>query len=204
VAERAREGADARRQALRRALEARGDRLRIVAEDLLGAETRIDWVAVAPGGELWLVLLGEAGRDLELVARGLAQRAWVEARLPDWLQLAPELGARPEAGVIALLLCPAFGPEARAAAGAVPAARLALATCHFSNDGEDLRAWIGSGDAPVARPDPAVAEPASLPPAEFRTGLSDADLGLSPEEQAALERIPKGSLAPRSSLNEIL
>ena len=177
--------ADPRRLALRQAIGAQREGLRIVAEDLLGAESRIDLVAIGPGGETQLVLFGEVGRDLELVARGLAQRAWVEARLPDWLQLSPELGARPEAGVAALLVCPAFGAEAIAAAGCAAPGRIQLATFHCTGEGSQLRAWIapieGSGT-------PAVVAKPHEPPAEFRTGLSDADLGLSGEERAALEQ----------------
>lgn len=194
-------GADGRRRALRQALEAGPQKLRVVAEDLLGAETRIDWVALAPGGETVVVLWAEGGRDLELVARGLAQRAWVEARLPDWIQLAPGLGARREAGVAALLVCPAFGAEARAAAAAVAGSRLDLASCHFASDGAELRAWITPLEpASAARP----SAPGAEPTAEFRTGLSDDDLGLSREEQAALAPAPGGSFAGGSTPTEIL
>jgi hypothetical protein len=180
--------ADLRRLALRRALEARAEKLRVVAENLLGAETRIDLLCVGAEGETLLVLLGEPGCDLELVARGLAQRAWVEARLPDWLQLAPQLGARPAAGVAALLLCPSFGPEAQAAARCVAADQLDLATCHFASEGAELRAFITPLAGKATRPGAALrGEPVS----PFRTGLSDADLGVSPEERSALEHPPR-------------
>lgn len=178
---------------MRHALGSGAERLRFVAEDVLGAETRIDWVCVGPEGETLLVLLAERGHDLELVARSLAQRAWVEARLPDWVQLAPALGLRPEAGVGALLLCPAFGAEARAAAASVPAARIRLATCHFEHQGAELRAWIAPVEpAPPRAAAPERTSPESLP--EFRTGLSDADLGVTDEEKSAFE-----PLAPRDS-----
>ena len=180
---------DARRRALRRALASGAERLRVVAEEVLGADTRIDQVCVGPAGETLLVLYAEPGRDLELVARGLAQRAWVEARLADWLQLAPDLGLRPEAGVGVLLVCPAFGAEARAAAASA-GGRMRLALCHFEHEGSELRAWIApvEPEAPRATPSARSAEPV----AEFRTGLSDADLGLTDEEKSALE-----SAAPR-------
>jgi len=178
---------DARRLALRRAIGAQGDGPRVVAENLLGAESRIDLVAITPEGETRLVLLGEAGRDLELVARGLAQRAWVEARLVDWLQLAPALGARPEAGVSALLLCPAFGTEAIAAAGCAPPGRIQLATVHYAGEGSQLRAWIAPIEPSGNRA--GVAAGASARVTEFRTGLSDADLGVSDDERAALQQV---------------
>ena len=191
---------DARRRALRRALAAGPERLRIVAEDVLGAETRIDWVCVGPEGGILLVLQAEAGRDLELVARGLAQRAWVEARLPDWAKLAPDLGLRPEAGAAVLLLCPDFGVEARAAAASADSRRMRLATCHFEHEGAEVRAWIApvarAAPHPVAAPGPAIVGPEPLP--EFRTGLSDADLGVSADERSAFE-----SATPRETIPTI-
>jgi hypothetical protein len=188
---------DARRRALRRALASGAERLRVVAEDVLGAETRIDWVCAGPDGETVVVLHADPGLDLELVARGLAQRAWVEARLPDWLKLAPELGLRPPAGVRALLLCPAFGAEARAAAHAVPPGTIRLATCHFEHEGSELRAWIAPVEGSPTRSAPATpAAPGPAPAAEFRTGLSDLDLGVTEEEMSALEQLTPRELAP--------
>ena len=80
--------------------------LRIVAQGLLGAQTPIDFVGIEASGRLVLVLVADDDRDLELLARGLAQRAWVEPRVSDWLQLAPDLGVRPRAGIRLLLLAP--------------------------------------------------------------------------------------------------
>lgn len=192
---------DARRLALRRALAAQW-KLRVVAENLLGAETRIDLVGVAADGQTLLVLVGEPGHDLELVARGLAQRAWVEARLRDWLQLAPELGARPEAGVAALLVCPSFGPEALAAVASAGAGQMLLATCHFAAEGSELRAWITPLERAKAR---TVAPHAEEPIPAFRTGLSDADLGVSAEESASLEQeAPRERSGLRSNPTENL
>lgn len=177
------DGVEARRRALRHALGSEWQRVRVIAEDVLGAESRIDWVAVGPDGETLLALLGEPDRDLELVARGLAQRAWVEARLPDWLKLAPDLGVRPELGVAVLLLCPAFGPEALAAARALGPGRVALASCHFAADGPELRAFL----EPIELGTPAPAQMPAPTRAEFRTGLTDVDLGLSTDEHTSFE-----------------
>ena len=66
--------------------------LQLVAEGLLAADTRIDFVGVEPSGRVVLILVGNPGEDLELVGRALAQRAWVESRVRDWVQLAPDLG----------------------------------------------------------------------------------------------------------------
>ncbi|HXK21040.1 MAG TPA: hypothetical protein VMS55_00035 [Myxococcota bacterium] len=196
-------GADAQRRALRRTLGAGRTPLRIVAERVLGAETRIDLVGIGPDGETRLVLIAEPGRELEAVARGLAHCAFVEVRLPDWLQLAPDLGARPEAGVRALVLAAGFGAEAFAAAAAIPAGRIELAVCHFERTGPELRASVH----PVAAVAPAPASPVGPPEppaARFRTGLSDADLGVSVEEQSALEApFPRENIR-RSAPTEIL
>ena len=196
-------GAEAQRRALRRALGAGRTPLRIVAERVLGAESRIDFLGIGPDGETRPVVIAKAGRELEAIARALAHRAFVEARLPDWLQLAPDLGARPDAGVRALVLAPGFGVEALAAAAAIPAGRIELAVCRFE-PGAEVRASI----QPIGRADPEPTAPPSAapvePPARFRTGLSDADLGVSVEEQSALEA-PLPRETPRRSVpTEIL
>jgi hypothetical protein len=122
----------------------------------LGANARIDFVAVEPPGRVVLILVGEDGEDLELIGRALAQRAWVEPRLRDWIQLGPNLGLMPNAGVRAILLCPAFRAETLAA----------IASAH-------------SPQTLPARPGPQ-----ALP--AFRTGLTGDDLDLSDEERSDL------------------
>jgi hypothetical protein len=178
--------------------------LRVVARDLLAAETSIDFVAVDSGGRVVLVLVGEPRGDLALVARGLAQRAWVEPRLGDWLQLAPNLGIRPEAGVRVVLLSADYGPDSRAAAGAAGATALELATYRCVRNGAwagALVEWLGTQPEatlrptalPIPSPSPPRSEPAaspgaaSPPSAVFRTGLSEEDLGLSTTERADFE-----------------
>jgi hypothetical protein len=154
--------------------------LRVVAEGLLGAETRVDFVGVEASGRVVLVIVGTAEDDLALVARALAQRAWVEARLRDWLQLAPGLGMRPEAGVRVWLLAPRFRTESLAAARAAGGIALATYRC-VRNGGIGLDALVeavfeaGESEAP-----PAAAHRA---PAQFRTGVSDAELGLTADER---------------------
>jgi len=157
--------------------------LRFVAEGLLGAELPIDWVAVEPSGRTLLVLVGADGADLELVARGLAQAAWVGARLGDWRQLAPDLGVRPGAGVRVVLLCPEFRPETLAAARALGERAPQLVRYRCLRVGPRTEAWLEP--APGA-PDPAPAAASSPVPeaAPFRSGLSEAELSLSAEERA--------------------
>jgi hypothetical protein len=168
--------------------------LRVLAEEVLGEQGTIDFVGGLPDGRAALVLVGEAGEDLRLVARGLAQRGWLEPRLRDWLKLAPDLGLRPELGVQVVLLCPAFGPESRAAARALGAAAPLLASYRCVRDGrgvEPLVERLAEG-GPAAQPPPLHIAPEPrragrqpLPP--FRTGLSEAEIELTPEEQREFE-----------------
>jgi len=156
-----------------------------LAEDLLGSDATIDLLGSDSSGRTVVVLIGEAGEDLEMIGRGLAQRAWIAPRVRDWLQLAPGLPLRPEAGVLAVLLCPSFRPEAIAAARAA-AADLALGTIRYLRDGaglEPLLERIDTGDA-IER---AAAPPRATLSAPFRTGLTDEDLDLTPDEQADFE-----------------
>ena len=164
---------------------------RLLAEGLLGADAAIDFVALEPGGSVVLILVGDRGQDLELVGRGLAQRAWVAARLGDWIQLAPNLGLRPDSEVRVLLLCPAFTPETRAAVEAIGAEVMALAIFRCVEDGsgfEVLVEQLGADEATAGdgarRPRPTAAP---TEPEPFRTGLSDADLGLTPDERREFE-----------------
>ena len=84
------------RNALRRA-QAFDPPLRILAEDVLGADSSIDFVAVDPDGRVILVLIGEDGEDRELLTRAIAQRAWVRPRIRDeiWLKLWGNLSFNP-------------------------------------------------------------------------------------------------------------
>jgi len=138
--------------------------LRVVARDLLAAERPIDFVAVDSAGRAVLVLVGEARGDLALVAQGLAHHAWVAPRLGDWLQLAPNLGIRPEAGVRVVLLSPDFGPEARAAARAVSGAPLELATYRWVRNGAWEAALVEWLEAPSPPRAPDRSERADGPP----------------------------------------
>ena len=163
--------------------------LRLLAEGLLGADSTIDFVALEPTGRVVLILVGDHGDDLELVARGLAQRAWVSARLGDWAQLAPNLGLRPDAEVRALLACPAFGAEASAAVRALGSGVMSAVTYRCVQNGVSFEVLVEHPFAmdpdPADEPESSSHEPdaASSSSPRFRTGLSDADLGLTPEEQ---------------------
>lgn len=160
--------------------------LRLLAQDLLGHEGRIDFVAAEPGGRVVLVLVGEEDEDLELVGRALAQRRWVEQRLPDWLQLAPNLGVRPDAAIRVLLLCASLRPETVAAARALGSEQIGLARYRCLQNGAGVEAVVElelGDDQAVEREEPAAP---STPGPRFRTGLTDSDLGLSEAEQREL------------------
>jgi hypothetical protein len=169
-----------RRRALRDALGALVPGWRPLAENVLGADARIDWVGRDGEGRCVIALVGRAGDDLALIAAGLAQREWVAERVADWAQLAPEAGLRPAAGVVAVLLAPQFRPAAIAAARAVSGPPLRLAALRFIENGagvSPLLELIGS--------DPA--DPGTGGAPGFRSGLSAAELDLTPDERAEFE-----------------
>ena len=158
------------RLALRGALLRLTPPLETIAEDVLGVVSRIDLVARDPDGAVSVVLVAQAGEDLPRLAEGLAQRAWLAPRLPDWNQLAPPLALAAERGVRVLLVAPRFDDRARAAAEALGPDQVRLAELLPRGDLDvELR---------LLEPGPAV--PPTQPPSPsprretgFRTGLRD-------------------------------
>lgn len=173
-----------------------GGSLRVVARDLLGADARIDLVASDPDGRLTLVLIASEPDDLALVALGLAQRAWVEARLPDWVQLAPQLGLSGDGPVRVVLVAPRFGATAEAAVRAAGGEDFDLVTYRCIRHGSNGNAGPAQVLLEAARvggaPSGPVAAGSPPPASRFRTGLSDADLMVSSEEKRRLGRDPLG------------
>ena len=104
------------------------DPLEIVAEQILGLESRIDFVARDRRGQVVLVFLADRGSDLGLLADSLAQRAWMEPRVADWVKLAPQLGLRP-LGVRVLLLASHLDPRTVAAAKSLEGPVIDLGIC---------------------------------------------------------------------------
>jgi len=156
--------------------------LRLIAEGVLGADSRIDFVGVEPTGRVVLVFVGEDGEDLELIGRAVAQRAWVEPRIRDWIQLAPDLGIRPGAGARAVVLCPSFRRETEAAAAALGEQAVCLLRYQCVRNGDGLGILVEPVAREVAHGSPAPRPDRSELPA-FRTGLSHEDLGLTAEER---------------------
>jgi hypothetical protein len=136
---------------LRSRLPKLADPLEIVAEQILGLDSRIDF----------------------LLADSLAQRSWMEPRVADWLKLAPELGLRPELGVRVLLLAPQLDPRTISAAKSLEGLSVDLGICRPVSNGAGIEILIELLDAPPPI-STAVAEPIV---SQFRTGLREEDLG---------------------------
>jgi hypothetical protein len=164
--------------ALRPRLARLGTPLQLLAEFVLGEDDApIDWVAVEPTGRAWVGLLDCEGGDDTLLARGLAQRAWIEVRLGDWAQLVPNLAARRDLRPRLLLVAPSFSRSLRVAAREADADGIRLA--RFSWRPGPAGAALTLAEVPLPSPS-AVARieaPPGLPPAAsaFRSGLSDRD-----------------------------
>ena len=156
-----------------------------VAERVLGLDARIDLVARDDRGGVVVAVVAAAGEDLSRLTDALAQRAWLEPRLPDWLQIAPTLPIDPGRGVRALLLAPRFEPRTLAAARALGDATMELATYRARREAAGWTVEIEAIGTPETGPGEAVlvAPPESL----FRTGLDEADLGLATPEDPELD-----------------
>jgi hypothetical protein len=115
----------------------------------------------------------------------------VARRLGDWIQLAPNLGLRPDSQVRVLLICPSFTPETRVAVQAVGPDAMALAIYRCVENGSGFAVLVERlvDDEPAtggtALPRGPTAAPIQTAP--FRTGLTEADLGLTPEERREFE-----------------
>lgn len=148
------------------------DPLEIIAEQLLGLDARIDFVAGDRSGQVVLIFLAEPGSDLVALANALAQRAWTEPRVADWLKLAPQLDLRPELGVRVLLLAPQLDPRTVAAAQSVKGADVTLGICRCIQRGPEFEILIEMLGSLPADP-PRVAAPIA---SRFRTGLRAEEL----------------------------
>jgi hypothetical protein len=175
---------------------------RALADDWLADRSRIDLLGSADGAAV-VVGFAEPGYELETLGRLLAHIHWTRPRLRDWLKLAPELGFAADARVRGVLVGPDLDREALAAIEALPAGL--ITPIHARWVGGDV--WLeacGERGEPVALPPleraavqpvpPPAADTAGAPhqslepgPSPFRTGLTDADLGLSAAERAELD-----------------
>jgi hypothetical protein len=168
---------DDEQRALRRAIAPRlgqlGAPLEVIAEDVLGEEDGvIDWVAAAPDGRAFVVLVSDRIGDAALLQAGLVQRAWVESRIRDWRKLAPTLAVREELPARVLLIARDFDRATRIAAREAAGAAIVLARWRFAGT-------AGGVDLQRIEPEPRVGRalpaPARQAASAFRTGLREAD-----------------------------
>ena len=164
--------------------------LRVIADDFMGLASPIDLLAVNGRGEIFLLLLALEGEDdAALLTRALAQRAWAGPRVRDWAKLAPDLELAADAPVRAILLAPSFGVETRAAASSLRAGAIELIRFVSVRAGaerglllEPVDERAGRRTRPPARSrKPPVVDP-DKPLPEFRSRLTDADLGAKPAQ----------------------
>jgi hypothetical protein len=174
------------RRRLRTRLAELDEPLRILAEEIRGEEEAvIDWVAALPNGRVVVGLLRLEEGDACFLTEGLVQRAWVAARLRDWEKLAPGLDIRSELRPVLLLVAPGFSRKLRLAAPEADAQTLKLISYRWEEIGTEHEPRLQAVNLPER---PALSPP-SGPQADrsaFRTGLSDEDLELTPEERASL------------------
>jgi hypothetical protein len=159
---------------LREALARLDERLEVVAEDVLGLDSRIDLVARDARGGLVAVLVAEPGGDLERLADALAQSAWLEPRIADWLKFAPGLGLRPERGVRLILAAADFDPRTLAATGRLGEAAPSL--LRLPGARSDGGRALARPEAPSPTTGAAGAAPTGPVASVFRTGLDPQDL----------------------------
>ena len=149
------------------------DPLEIVAEQILGLESRIDFVAKDPRGQVVLVFLADRGSDLGVLADALAQCSWMEPRVADWVKLAPQLGLRPQLGVRVLLLASHLDPRTIAAAKSVEGPVIGLGIWRPVPTGAGTEILVEL----LGAPPPALAPVAEPIVSRFRTGLRAEDFG---------------------------
>ena len=151
-----------------------GVSLQLLAENALGEEDEpIDWLAALPDGRALVGLVALAAGDGALLALGLAQRAWVRARIPDWQQLAPGLIVRPEVAPVLLLLAPEFPRLLRIAAREADAEGIRLVRYQWRTGRRGSELALEVADAPPAPSREARSAPRLV--SVFRTGLNEAD-----------------------------
>ena len=169
---------------LRRTLRSEFERLepglRVLAEDFLGLEANLDLLAADGEGRLVLALVAESGRELEGIASAMAQAEFCAPRIRDWQKLAPDLPLHPEAGVRTFVLAREFSAPAVLAAGALGEARIVLVRFHSGEEPGTLRLQL------LTQP-PRRVDPPRRARSGFRFGLTDSDLGLTPEERSEFD-----------------
>ncbi len=171
---------------IERGLSEMGYGTRSIARDVLAADGPIDLVLADGQGRVVLVVVRDSGDAREILADGLAHRAWVAPRIRDWVQLAPDRGLQSEVAPQLLLIAPHFDDRVRAAVRSIDSGDIDLLRFRCLANGSGVNVvlepiWVDGRDA--RSPDDH-SPPLSTP---FRSGLSDTELGLSPAERAEFE-----------------
>lgn len=186
--------------------------LRPIAERVLALDSRIDVVALDADGRAHSILEVAADEDpLCAIARSLACARWLDLHLSDWLQIAPDLDADPEAGVRAALLVEpqqlggeaslalaALGPETLTVLEARPECGAAAAPASgLAAPGRATREAPASQAAPPSSLAAAPRRSGVAAPGRprFRTGLRAEDL--RPAAPAAPAASPPSGPGPR-------
>lgn len=200
------------RRAIRHRLRRFDPTIRVIAEGFLAEASSIDLLAVGGEGEIISIRIGRGGDDVALLTQSLADLTWLRPRLADFLKLAPGLGLEPSAEPRAMLFCPEFARETRAAVENLPARSIELATYHCLRQQGQLSVLLETTSAsprqtgepqrtdrslnaplahpftPPPRPTTPSQQPADrLDSSNFRTGLTDADLHIEVEEEKILD-----------------
>jgi hypothetical protein len=119
-----------KRPSLRRAVRHQTQNLdrpcRVIAENFLAADSRMDLFCVGNEGELVSLRITDVGDDAGGLTRSLSDLVWLHARTKDLGKLMPDLGIQPSAEARAILLCPDFRPETQAAIEFLPAGSVTL------------------------------------------------------------------------------
>jgi hypothetical protein len=200
------------RRAIRHRLRRFDPTIRVIAEGFLAETSTIDLLAVGGEGEIISIRIGRGGDDVALFTQSLADLTWLRPRLADFLKLAPGLGLEPSADPRAMLFCPDFARETRAAVANFPVRSIELLTYHCLRQHGQLSVLLETWDPtrpqsvertpteeqdggrqadPVGRrgspavmiPNPPVQTADSAGRLSFRTGLSDADLRIEEVEE---------------------
>ena len=193
------------RRAIRHRLRHFDPTLRVIAEGFLAETSAIDLLAVGGEGEIISIRIGRGADDVALLTHALADLTWLRPRLADFLKLAPGLGLEASAEPRAMLLCPEFARETRAAVESLPRRSIELATYHCLRQHGQLSVLLETespartkaSEGPVAdaqenTPSPTISNASHQrndpsDPSGFRTGLTDADLRIEVEVEVEVE-----------------
>ena len=195
------------RRSIRHQLRRFDPTIRVIAETFLAETTPIDLLAVGGEGEVISIRIAREADDADALTKSLADLTWLRPRLSDFLKLAPGLGIEPSAEPRAMLFCPQFGQETRAAVEYFPSRSIELLTFQcFRQQGHLsvlFEAWIppdprrraagelASFEAESRRAESTMERRPPLADApsrsNFRTGLTDVDLCNDLEEEKILD-----------------